>query len=181
MIILGTGAGQERYILSHTATTFTLKTNWTTNPDGTSQFLVTGPGTTILGTTLADIFGSSTIGNSGLARTVNADAGFSVWIISGTGAGQNRQITANTATTYTVSPAFAVNPDATSRFVVTYRVCPKDHPSCAARGVVERFSGILFLQPLITTVNGPTGVGTGGPRPSGGGNSGDRGGRHRTQ
>jgi len=37
MILQGTGAGQERYILSHDAVTINVKTNFTTLPDGTSN------------------------------------------------------------------------------------------------------------------------------------------------
>jgi phage-related protein len=169
MILSGTGAGQERYILSHTATTFTLKTNWTTNPDSTSKFIVTGPGVMKVPATTATIFSSSTIGASGLTRIVNQDLDASVFIISGTGAGQNRAVTQNSATTFTIAPNWTTNPDGTSVFIVTYRTCAKDLPSCTQRGVVERFSGVIFLQPQITSVNGPTAKGTGGsPIPNNG-------------
>jgi hypothetical protein len=169
MILGGTGSGQERYILSHTATTFTLKTNWTTTPDATSTFIVTGPGTLKVGEIGTDIFSATTIGNSGLARAVNGDVDGAVYIVRGTGAGQNRAIASNTATTFTISPAWATTPDATSVFFVVYRSCPKDLGSCTTRGVTERFPGIIFLQPQITAVNGPTGVGTGGGGGGGGG------------
>jgi hypothetical protein len=172
-ICTGTGVLQERYILSHTATTFTLKTNWTTTPDGTSAFIVTGAGAGKVGQTGVNIFSSTTIGNSGLARTVNGDIDGAVYIWDGTGSGQNRAIVSNTATTFTISPPWATIPDGSSAFYVVYRDCPKDRPSCVTRGVTERFPGIIFLQPQITAVNGPTGVGTGGSGggPSGGGPS----------
>lgn len=175
MIVLGTGAGQERYVLSHTATTFTLKTNWTTNPDGTSKFIVTGPGTMKVGFNQANVFSPNTIGNTFLAEGVNADTDATIYIVSGTGAGQNRAILSNTATVFTVSPNWTTIPDATSGFVVVYRDCAKDRGSCVTRGVTERFPGIIFLQPQITTVNGPTAVGTGGggsAAPDAGGGSG---------
>jgi hypothetical protein len=162
MILAGTGAGQERYVLSHTATTFTLKTNWTTNPDGTSKFIVTGPGIMKVPATTATAFSSNTIGASGLTRIPNQDLDGAIFIVTGTGAGQNRAIVGNTTTTFTVAPNWTTIPDGTSVFIVTYRVCAKDLPSCTQRGVVERFCGIIFLQPQITTVNGPTAVGTGG-------------------
>jgi hypothetical protein len=175
MTIAGTGAGQERYILSHTATTFTLKTNWGTNPDGTTTFLVTGPGTMKLFQTTAGIFSATTIGNAGLSRTINGDIDGAVYIIAGTGVGQNRAITSNTATTFTISPAWATVPDGTSLFVVVYSSCPKDLASCTTRGVTERFPGIIFLQPQITSINGPRGVGSGGGAGDGGGDGGGRG------
>lgn len=168
MIIAGTGVGQERFILSHTATTFTTKTNWTTNPDATSKFIVTGPGTMKVAATLANIFSSTTIGNSTLARTVNGDTDASVYIIDGTGAGQNRAIASNTATTFTLASAWTTTPDATSLFIVVYQSCPKDRASCVTRGVTERFSGIIFLQPQITGTTGPSGIGTGGRHLGGG-------------
>jgi len=171
MILAGTGSGQEGYIASHTATTFTMKANWGTTPDGTSKFIATGAGAMKVGATTANIFSSTTIGNSGLARTVNGDTDGAVYIISGTGAGQNRAIASNTATTFTITPAWTTTPDGTSVFVVVYRACPKDRGSCVTRGVTERFPGIIFLQPQITAISGPTGVGTGGSR--GDGDNGD--------
>ena len=39
-IVEGTGRGQERTVLSHTATTLTLRQKWDTIPDGTSQFVI---------------------------------------------------------------------------------------------------------------------------------------------
>lgn len=36
----GTGAGQERYIVSNTADTLTIGKAWTTNPDGTSTYAI---------------------------------------------------------------------------------------------------------------------------------------------
>lgn len=53
-IYSGLGRGQERYILSHTATTFTVFPNWVTTPDITSDF---------------EIFGE----NAGVGDGVNAD------------------------------------------------------------------------------------------------------------
>jgi len=60
---------------------------------------------------------ATTIVDTTKAWVVNALANFQVRITSGTGAGQRRSITSNTATALTV-PAWTVNPDATSHFVV---------------------------------------------------------------
>lgn len=151
----GTGAGQERYILSHTATTFTLKSNWSPSPDGTSTFLVTGPGAMKCTWMSPDIFSSNTIGKTGLGRTADQDINELVMITSGTGAGQERLITTNTTTTYTVSPAWTVIPDGSSQFIVVYRSCPKTRDSCSDRGVIERFNGIIQLQPQIVQATVP--------------------------
>jgi hypothetical protein len=70
--------------------------------------------------TTADIdFSSTTIGNSTLMMTTNAHVGRQAEIVTGTGEGQSRLITANDATTLTVTPAWATVPDATSVFRIT--------------------------------------------------------------
>jgi len=46
--------------------------------------------------------------------------GYVVWIYGGTGAGQYREIVANTDTLITVSPAFDTTPDATSQYRITH-------------------------------------------------------------
>ncbi len=68
--------------------------------------------------TTADIFTSTTIGNSTLTLTPDSFIDFQVLIVSGTGSGQNRAITDNDATTLTVGTAFSPVPDATSVFEV---------------------------------------------------------------
>jgi hypothetical protein len=52
------------------------------------------------------------------AWTVNALAGMEVAVYSGTGAGQYRTISSNTATALTVSVAWVTNPDSTSKYLV---------------------------------------------------------------
>ena len=66
----------------------------------------------------AETFTSTTIGDSAATWILNEFAGSLVEITSGTGVGQTRRITSNTATIFTVSPAFSVTPDATSDFKV---------------------------------------------------------------
>lgn len=58
--------------------------------------------------------GASTLTDSTKAWTVNAFAGYSVEILSGTGAGQWRRVLSNTATQLTISPAWTVQPIAAS-------------------------------------------------------------------
>jgi prepilin-type N-terminal cleavage/methylation domain-containing protein len=48
-----------------------------------------------------------------------ATAAYTVRLINGTGTGQARSVTANTATQVTVSPAWATAPDTTSLYVIT--------------------------------------------------------------
>jgi hypothetical protein len=66
----------------------------------------------------ATIHGMAAIGNDQIHMTENRYRGMTARITRGLGAGQERGITANSETTLTVSPAWAVTPDATSFFVV---------------------------------------------------------------
>lgn len=75
--------------------------------------------------TAADDTGTATAGttttltDSAATWTVDEYAGYVVVITTGTGAGQARTITGNTATELTVSPAFTTAPDATSEYSIT--------------------------------------------------------------
>jgi Tol biopolymer transport system component len=118
MIVAGTGVGQGRLIDSNTATTLTMTTGWAINPDTTSVFRVVTREKT------ADIFSASTIGHSGLAMTPGEHVGRQVEIFAGTGHDKRRLITANDATTLTVTPDWDPVPDDTSAFRV---VTETDH------------------------------------------------------
>lgn len=69
--------------------------------------------------TNADIGSSTTIGSSSQSYVPNSFAGLVVEITGGTGAGQTRNIISNTATTFTVYPAWSTTPDSTSDFRVS--------------------------------------------------------------
>jgi len=62
---------------------------------------------------------ATTITDSSKTWTTNAYAGYAVYIYSGTGKGQIREIVSNTATALTVA-TWATNPDATSKYIITY-------------------------------------------------------------
>jgi hypothetical protein len=64
------------------------------------------------------IHSPTTVGNGTLQMTVNAYRGMTARITKGLGAGQERTIAANDLTSVTVSPAWTVEPDATSFFAV---------------------------------------------------------------
>jgi hypothetical protein len=68
--------------------------------------------------TNADVSSSTTIGLSTEAWIINEFVGQYVTLTGGTGSGQSRRITSNTATTLTVSPAFSTTPDSTSDFEI---------------------------------------------------------------
>ncbi|MEP7353395.1 MAG: phage tail protein [Acidobacteriota bacterium] len=66
----------------------------------------------------ATFHSETTIGSSILAMLVNEFQGALVTITRGTGARQERVVVSNTTTTFTVTPAWLIEPDATSFFVV---------------------------------------------------------------
>lgn len=111
-------------------------------------------GNFLVAATAANIFSSTTIGNSGLGATSGALVNHIVIISSGTGVGQERRIQANTSTTITVANPFTVTPDATSHFVVLYAFCSNTPEDCQARGMFAqdssgrncfRYRGITFV------------------------------------
>lgn len=112
-IVSGTGSGQTRTITANDATTLTVTPAWSTTPDATSVFRILS-----FDDQTATVFSANTIGTSTLTLTANEHNGRVVEIISGTGQGQARGITANDATTFTVSPDWTTPPDGTS----VYRV-----------------------------------------------------------
>lgn len=113
---------------------------------------------------------ATSITDSGAAWTVdewNADdnlvSGYAVWVYSGTGSGQCRTITDNTATVLTVSPAWATNPDNTSKYRIiknTYRDETFDGDGSDSY-FVENYPVLAFQSLTIdsTTVTLATGYG----------------------
>jgi len=63
---------------------------------------------------------ASSITNTAGAFVIDNLIGSCVYIYAGTGIGQAREITDNTDTVITVSPAWATNPDNTSKYIITY-------------------------------------------------------------
>jgi hypothetical protein len=68
--------------------------------------------------TSADIYSPNTVGASGMTLTPNEFAGMVVRITRGAGGGQERFIESHTATTIAIRGAWAVAPDATSKFAI---------------------------------------------------------------
>ncbi len=66
----------------------------------------------------ADVYGAALIGSSLLAMTPGALVGRAVRIVQGKGAGQERIVESNDATTVFVSPDWEIEPDVSSVFVV---------------------------------------------------------------
>src|SRR5207245_2649461 len=107
-ITAGTGAGQTRAVTSNTATTLTVSPAWTTTPDATSKYVILQTSTTLQDTTKTGT----------KAWTTDQWAGHTVADTAGTGAGQTRTVTSNTANTLTVSPAWTTIPDGTSKYAI---------------------------------------------------------------
>jgi hypothetical protein len=65
-----------------------------------------------------NIFAATTVGNSTLNMVVNLYNGATVRISTGTGAGQERTVASNTASTLTVATQWSIQPDTTSFFLI---------------------------------------------------------------
>ena len=86
---------------------------------GTDGYLVNTASYDIIATGTATSASVSTLVNSAKTWTVNQWANYQVRITAGTGIGQIRNITSNTATALTVSANWTVTPDATSVYELT--------------------------------------------------------------
>lgn len=126
-IIYGTGVGQVKRLTGNTSTTLSIYGTWEVTPDTTSRYeikrdvldfgSVSSSSTTVItdssrAAVASENWPSNTFANVGIVR-----------IISGTGVGQMRYISANATNTLTVptsSPnhTFTVAPDATSKYEI---------------------------------------------------------------
>lgn len=111
-IYSGTGDGQIRQISSNTSTTLTWSSAGTA-PDTTSRYFIIGfdAGTATSGT-------STTITDSTKSWAVNRWSNYSVRILAGTGAGQERPIASNTSTAITIVGTWTTTPDSTSVYAI---------------------------------------------------------------
>jgi hypothetical protein len=110
----GTGSGQVKHIDSNTATALTVDSNWITNPDATSTYVVYSNPPASFGKATSGAATTLTVSNA--TWGTNAWTGYTVEITAGTGVGGIKQVSSNTGTVLTVDSAWSVNPDATSEF-----------------------------------------------------------------
>jgi len=103
-IAAGAGAGQTSTVSTNTANTLTVSPAWTTMPDATSEYRITQASTK-----LQDITKTWTT-DQWKTRVVTIKAG--------TGAGQSKTVSSNTANTLTVSSAWGTKPDGSSQYVI---------------------------------------------------------------
>lgn len=111
----GTGAGQVREIKSNTDKTITVYPNFTITPDATSVFDIVGYALDY-GDVASATNNTATI--TGKNWIFNIYSGGRIVILSGTGAGQTREIVSHTGSVITISQNWTVNPDATSKMVI---------------------------------------------------------------
>ncbi len=67
----------------------------------------------------ASVFSADSVGSSVLSMSPNALIGHAVRLLRGKGAGQEREVTSNTATTLFVTPDWEIDPDESTVFVVS--------------------------------------------------------------
>lgn len=113
-ILVATSSWLGKSVANIAATTPTLPT---TSPFTWDQMIL-GVGLANSGTGSGG--SSTTLVDTGIGWTVNAYAGYLVYITGGTGINQIRKITSNTIDTLTVSDAFITTPDATSTYKIFY-------------------------------------------------------------
>ncbi len=90
-------------------------------------------------------YSTTTFSDSTQTFTEDDYIGYVVWIYGGTGSGQYREITTNTTTKITVSPAFSTTPDGTS----TYRITKLGYKDDTVDGTSTDVQFTKY-QPLIT-------------------------------
>ncbi len=86
---------------------------------GTDGKLVATPSNDIFASGTATSATATTLSNTSKNWSVNQWTNYQIRITSGTGIGQIRTITSNTATAITVTTAWTINPDATSNYEIT--------------------------------------------------------------
>ncbi len=115
-LVGGQGVGQFRTIVSNTATALTVTPNWTTAPNNTSAYKIVNPPLDT-GSASANS-GNNTLTDNTKVWVDNAMMGYTVTVLSGTGAGQQRTILSNTPTVLTLSANWGTNPPSGSRFAI---------------------------------------------------------------
>ncbi len=119
-ITSGTGLGQALTVASNTTDTLTLNGSWLITPDSSSTYTISAmptdassSGTASTPSTSEFLFVDAT-----KSWTTNAFANYLIKITSGTGYGQVRHISSNTATTLTISTAWSTWPDLSSTYAI---------------------------------------------------------------
>ncbi len=122
VIINGTNNGEQKKIIGNTNNTLTVDSNWTTNPNTSSQYvIIQSTSLNVIPNLISGIAtggGSNTLTDTTKWFPNNKLAGFVVYILAGTGANQFNQVLSNTANVLTMTSAWNVQPDNTSQYVI---------------------------------------------------------------
>lgn len=117
----------------------------------TNNYIIFDPSKTQLETGTATSGSSTTLVNSGKSWTVDGFASApgvrltQVHITGGTGAGQRRRISSNTATALTISPNWSTNPDATSTYEIIQEGNSNYHGlNATGTGSAQAITGNVF-------------------------------------
>ncbi|MEW6432682.1 MAG: Ig-like domain-containing protein [Myxococcota bacterium] len=111
----GTGAGQQRVVASNTATQLTVASAFSPAPDATSTFALIDPPAAVGTATAAN---ATTLTDNTKTWTANQFSGWTVELVGGTGAGQQRRIESNNNNRLTVTPAWTTTPNTSTVYVV---------------------------------------------------------------
>lgn len=142
-ITAGTGIGQSRLIASNTISELTVAA-WGVTPDNTSVYVVrkVTQGTATAG-------GATTLDDTDQAWTVDAFINRHIIITGGTGIGQSRKITDNTATQVTVE-AWTTEPDNTSTYEISDTTAVHTH-TFAVLDAIDGLFATLVQNNQVTT------------------------------
>lgn len=105
-LVGGTGVGQSRVIFQNTATQLTVTPAWTTAPDNTTAYKIVNPPQergTVSGRT------GNTLVDGAKSWAESQWVGYTVTVLSGAGAGQQRLIASNTSNQLTVDTSWSPN------------------------------------------------------------------------
>lgn len=114
-LVGGLGIGQKRIILQNTATQLTVTPAWTTTPNNTTRYKIVDQPQ--VGGTVSARSGN-TLADGTKAWAENQWIGYTVTVLSGTGAGQQRLIISNTNNTVTVDANWGTNPGVGATYAI---------------------------------------------------------------
>lgn len=114
----GTAKNQEAMVLDNIGGVLTLASGLTVVPDGTSLYRLTAV-TGSRGGLVSAVPSTTSVSDTTQAWVDKQWAGWTLKIVSGTGAGQAMLVTTNIGNVLTLASAFATPPDTTSRYLLT--------------------------------------------------------------
>jgi hypothetical protein len=118
----GAGAGQSRYLLSHSADTFLVDQAWDPLVDGTTDYAIRAATNPIIQTSVVTSATAQTLTDSALFLVIDSQRNRRIQVGSGPGAGQQRRVVAHDAHVYLLDAPWDVIPEpGTLYFVLSPR------------------------------------------------------------